>query len=134
MLPVLRHTNFKDTTDGSSNTMIVGEQSSTVNKIDVRANYWGGWNGTSLNRTVHPVVTGCEIVCGITTVVYQINANSAPGGSQPWFLNTVLNSFHEGGCHALLGDGSVRFLSENMNLQTLINLSVRNDGIPLGQF
>ena len=134
MLPSLRHMSFKDGTDGLSNIMLVGEQSSTVNRVDVRANYWGAWSGTSLDRTVFPAVTGCEIVSGVTTVVYQINANSAPGGNQPWYLNTVMNSFHEGGCQALLADGSVHFLSENMNLNTLIRMSVRNDDIPLGEF
>lgn len=134
MLPALRNVKFRDCTDGLTNTLMVGEQSGQVGGQDIRANYWGGWTGTSLGRTVHPAVTGCEIVAGITTVAYQINANSAPGGAQPWYLNTVLNSFHEGGCHVTLGDGSVRFLSENMNLQTLIRLSVRNDGQVVGEF
>ena len=131
MLPAMRHMRFRDGTDGLSNIMLLGEQSGTVNKIDVRANYWGAWSGTSLDRTVFPTVTGCEIVTGITTVVYSINANSAPGGNQLWFLNPVLNSFHEGGCHVLLSDGSVHFASENMDLNTLIRLSVRNDDTPV---
>lgn len=134
LLPAMRHRNMKDATDGTTNTMLVGEQSGALNGVDVRANYWGGWNGTSLNRTVFPAVTGCEIVNGVTTVRYRINATSAPSGNQPWYLNTVMNSYHTGGCHALLADGSVRFLSENMNLPTLIQLSVMNDGQVMGEF
>jgi prepilin-type N-terminal cleavage/methylation domain-containing protein/prepilin-type processing-associated H-X9-DG protein len=134
LLPALRNRNMKDATDGTSNTMLVGEQSGALNNVDVRANYWGGWNGTSLGRTTFPAVTGCEIVNGITTVRYRINATSAPSGNQPWYLNTVLNSYHTGGCHALLADGSVRFLSENMDLPTLINLTVMNDGRTIGDF
>ncbi|MDX1968555.1 MAG: DUF1559 domain-containing protein [Planctomycetaceae bacterium] len=134
LLPALRHAKIKDAIDGTSNTMLVGEQSGALNNVDVRANYWGGWNGTSLGRTTFPAVTGCEIVNGITTVRYRINATSAPSGDQPWYLNTVLNSYHAGGCHALLADGSVRFLSENMNLPTLISLSVMNDGRTVGEF
>jgi prepilin-type N-terminal cleavage/methylation domain-containing protein len=134
LLPALRHKKMRDATDGSSNTMLVGEQSGMLGGTDVRANYWGGWGGTSLERTPFPGVTGCEIVTGITTVRYQINATSAPSGNQPWYLNTVMNSFHTGGCHALLGDGSVRFLSQNMNLPTLIYLSVANDAKTIGEF
>jgi prepilin-type N-terminal cleavage/methylation domain-containing protein len=134
LLPAMRHMLIRDATDGTSNTMIVGEQSGMLNGVDVRANYWGGWNGTSLNRTVHPAVTGCEIVNGITTVRYRINATSAPSGNQPWYLNTVLNSFHTGGCHLLLADGSVRFASENMDLPTLIRISVMNDGQTIGDW
>jgi len=134
LLPNLRHSRIGECTDGTAYTIVVAEQSGAVNKVDIRANYWGAWNGTSMNRCPHPTVTGCEIVCGITTVVYQINANSAPGGAQPWMLNTVLNSFHTGGCHVTLADGSVRFISENIDLSNLIKLSVRNDNIPIGSF
>jgi prepilin-type N-terminal cleavage/methylation domain-containing protein len=134
LLPALRHKSFKDASDGSSNTMLCAEQSGLLNNQDVRANYWGGWTGTSLGRTTFPAVTGCEIVTGITTLRYQINAKSAPSGEQPWYLNTVINSFHTGGTHAVMADGSTRFLSENMNLATLIRLACANDGQVIGDF
>jgi prepilin-type N-terminal cleavage/methylation domain-containing protein len=134
MLPALRHMRFQDATDGSSNTLLVAEQSGMVGNQDLRANYWGGWTGTSLGRTVFPAVTGCEIVAGITTVRYQINAKAAPSGAQPWYLNTVINSFHVGGTHGVLTDGSVRFFSENMNLATLVRVCVKNDGTVLGDY
>jgi len=134
LLPALRNQNMRDAVDGTSNTMIVGEQSAPLNNIDVRANYWGGWGGTSLGRTVFPAVTGCEIVVGITTVRYQINSTSAASGNQPWYLNTVLNSYHTGGCQILLADGSARFVSQNIDLGTLIRISVMNDGKTLGEF
>ena len=134
MLPALRNMNLKDCSDGTSNTLLLAEQSGEVAGMDLRANHWGGWSGTSLGRTEFPFVTGCEIVCGITTVRYQINANNAPGGAVPWYLNTVLNSFHDGGIQACFADGSVRFIGENIRLKTLIHLSVRNDGQSLGEF
>ncbi|MSR60248.1 MAG: DUF1559 domain-containing protein [Planctomycetaceae bacterium] len=136
MLPASVSKGLKDCSDGTSNTMLLGEQSGTVANQDIRANYWGGWGGTShgYSGLLFPQMTGCEIVCGITTVRYQINANSAPSGNQPWFLNTVLNSLHTGGTHGLLGDGSVRFLSENMNLATLVRVCVMNDGTVVGEY
>lgn len=134
LLPALRHKSFKDASDGTSNTMLVAEQSGLVGNQDLRANYWGGWTGTSLGRTKFPAVTGCEIVAGITTLRYQINAKTAPSGAYPWYLNTVINSFHAGGTHVVFADGSTRFLSENMNLATLVRLAVSNDGQVLGDF
>ncbi len=142
LLPHLEHRNLRDCTDGTSNTLLVAEQSGLTAGTDIRANYWGGWNGTSFGRdgdpwnnvNRHPTVTGCEIVNGITTVRYSINARSAPGGSQPWFLNTTLSSYHTGGCHGALADGSVRFMSDNMNLQTLVNASVMNDNRVMGEW
>ncbi|WP_437228928.1 DUF1559 domain-containing protein [Planctomicrobium sp. SH661] len=44
------------------------------------------------------------------------------------------SSMHEGGCHGVFGDGSVRFLSENTNLATLQNIASIADGQPLGEF
>jgi prepilin-type processing-associated H-X9-DG protein len=43
-------------------------------------------------------------------------------------------SFHEGGCHFVFADGSVRFLSENMNRDTLISVHGAQDGAVLGEF
>ena len=43
-------------------------------------------------------------------------------------------SQHIGGCHALMGDGSVRFLSENLSVITIAQLSKRSDGLPIGEF
>ena len=44
------------------------------------------------------------------------------------------SSAHVGGCHALLGDGAVRFLNENMNLTTLQRLARISDNELLGDF
>ncbi|QDV49681.1 DUF1559 domain-containing protein [Gimesia fumaroli] len=43
-------------------------------------------------------------------------------------------SFHEGGCHFTLGDGSVRFLSENMSQTVLTSLTTRAGGEVVGEF
>ena len=43
-------------------------------------------------------------------------------------------SFHEGGCHFTLADGSVRFLSENMSQTVLSNLTTRAGSEVVGEF
>lgn len=43
-------------------------------------------------------------------------------------------SWHIGGCQAVLADGSVRFLSENMDWFLLKNLAASQDGNVLGEF
>jgi type II secretory pathway pseudopilin PulG len=43
-------------------------------------------------------------------------------------------SLHTGGVHTLLGDGSTRFVSENIDFQTWQNLGSVADGNPLGDF
>ena len=56
------------------------------------------------------------------------------GANNPYDANTALTSFHEGGIHVVLTDGSVRFLSDNIDLNTLISLAGRNDGMVVGEY
>ena len=124
-------------TDGSSNTLAVGEHSSyTIRdsdkaKVDARSSNWAGgawgngpgnhaWLGWSLNVTVPR---------------YGINYNGPGYGHDiPYGGHTGLRSTHTGGAQALLADGSVRFLSENMSFDTLLGLSNGEDGGVLGEF
>ena len=43
-------------------------------------------------------------------------------------------SMHTGGAHAVLGDGGVRFLSENIDLSILTYLCRAADGQVMGEF
>ncbi|HTN02852.1 MAG TPA: DUF1559 domain-containing protein [Planctomycetaceae bacterium] len=45
-----------------------------------------------------------------------------------------LYSFHPGGAFALLGDGSVRFIGQNIDLTTMVRVVTRDDGQPVGEF
>lgn len=45
-----------------------------------------------------------------------------------------IGSPHTGGCHVLLGDGSVRFISENIDPELLENLAKKADGNVIGGF
>ena len=145
MLPVYRAVKMRDVTDGTSNTMIVAEQSGQVNGIENSANPLGGWHGW-VNNSGEQMDAGTDLTTltsvngylgGMTTIRHPINSfwlSGAPSSANSEYeVNTVTNSFHEGGMHALLVDGSVRFLSENMDMQTLRNLSVRDDGLVLGE-
>ncbi|MDB5339999.1 MAG: hypothetical protein JWN70_5618 [Planctomycetaceae bacterium] len=58
---------------------------------------------------------------------------AVPSASTTSFIQS-LKSQHVGGVHILLGDGSVRFLSENISLVTLRNLADMTDGTVIGEF
>src|SRR5690606_21975832 len=63
-----------------------------------------------------------------------LTPNGSGPGTRNSDCNTALLSAHTGGVHVLLGDGAVRFLSSNANMQTVRNLANKDDGNPLGEF
>jgi prepilin-type N-terminal cleavage/methylation domain-containing protein/prepilin-type processing-associated H-X9-DG protein len=132
--------NFRDATDGTSNTMIIGEQSGSIGNADIRANYYGGWGGftQAMPATAQYATwsSGTDVWgTGITSVRYAINPKTTAGGmDEVYDMNTALTSYHSGGINALMTDGAVRFISENINFVNLVNLASKNDGVPLGDF
>lgn len=71
-----------------------------------------------------------------------INNNKTPTGGPstcPWTTNNCGPndepfSLHVGGAHALFGDGTVKFLSENTDFNTIRKLMSRADGETVGEF
>jgi prepilin-type processing-associated H-X9-DG protein len=74
----------------------------------------------------------------MTTIRYNINQKRGwpdpPGNCGALGVcdnvgnNIPLNSEHPGGVNGLFCDGSVRFLSETMDLATLARIATRDDG------
>jgi prepilin-type processing-associated H-X9-DG protein len=139
-----------DITDGTTNTMIVGEQSDLM--IDastgqVAANGWRaagdygwtmGYGGSSGGKPLPPH----ERSFNCTTIRYPINyqksgfpngVNSAnmqtTGIGTDSGANSILMSAHTGGINAVFGDGSVHFLSQSTDTGILSQLATRDDGM-----
>lgn len=144
-----RSITMSDITDGSSNTMMVAEQSAfsrtaTGSEVDLRSsNSHGGWVGTTGVGVPGDGTWFCTDYqsWNITTLRYPINFNDATsitsggGGLSPIEgANRPIQSGHDGGTHVLLADGSVRYIQENVDYTTLTNLANRNDGETLGPF
>ena len=129
-------------TDGTSNVILVSEQSGIVSGQRIRANYAGGWTGTSADPgnpvyTVGTMPTSHNFYhTGLSVIRWAINSPTYVSGSsdQSYMTNTVLNSFHPGGINVTLADGSVRFLQETLDMEILRRLGVADDGQPLGEF
>jgi prepilin-type N-terminal cleavage/methylation domain-containing protein/prepilin-type processing-associated H-X9-DG protein len=132
---------IKDVTDGTSNTIAVGEQSNDLrdaNNQVILGNAFGGSIGISITaQGPDPWSIGCPTsgtweYYNITTVRYPINQKGLTLGSGGVIDNVGNNipfsSLHSGGAQFLYADGSVHFLSDNINLQTLFYACCRDDG------
>lgn len=127
-------------TDGTSSTIMIGEQSdwavtSAGAKVDVRtSNRRGAWIGA--NSLGFPGDSaGTDWTGGayynLTTVRYAIGYKTqatGSGGNHFTGANTAIQSAHPGGASVLRADGGISFLSESMDRIVLRNLAIRDDG------
>ena len=105
---------MRDIVDGTSNTIFMCETSMQKSSPDYGP-YWGAWTNTYWLE-----------------MSYGINAPRSP--TEPLPFAWTPGSQHVGGCHVLLADGSVRFVSENTNESTLLNLVSIADGGVIGEW
>lgn len=136
-------TSVRDFTDGTANTMLVGEFSGVAKCQALNAG--GGTSNSSLSWDMGNQCGNClggEMTWAAKTVAFPPNGayfwNDADAQRCPPVESVVsraaLKSNHKGGIHITLTDGSVRFLSENIDLVTYKNLADRADGNPVGEF
>jgi prepilin-type N-terminal cleavage/methylation domain-containing protein len=145
IVPV-RFVGFKDITDGTTNIMIVGEASNFIlsapggNRTVQVTGTHGIMMGTPALTPVENAGNNYPRIFNLTTVRFSPNAPVVidnanwPGVGDNFGSNNPLNSAHTGGIQGLLGDGSVRFISDNIDMLTLRLLCSRNDGQVLGEF
>ncbi|HWL07779.1 MAG TPA: DUF1559 domain-containing protein [Planctomicrobium sp.] len=146
---------MRDATDGTSNTIIVGEsgsflitenegymteiQSAHANDNVIQGNriYLGGsgphsWMAGAAGDGQVPRTRNFNLATiryAPNTLHYDregINVNFGP--------NTPLTSPHAGIVQVLFADGHVSAISDNINLDTLKLLAIRDDGQPIGEF
>jgi len=124
---------MRDLRDGASNSIAVGESHGGERlKVSPHFGPWGltGTHTCCHGRVVSDSDTSVDPV-HFTDSRWGINAAwDESGRSYAW----VFNSSHPGGSHFLLGDGSVRFLSDTTDYRLFCLLNYIQDGQPVGQF
>jgi hypothetical protein len=101
-----------------STTFLLGERRSLQNYAGTTIGGDDNWAGILQNA--YDVGGSCQTRCRL----------NAPGPNAV----SAFSSLHPGGAHFLLGDGAVRFISENIDRTTHSNLAGINDGKVLGDF
>ncbi len=140
---------FSHITDGTSNTFMIGERETE----QCRSGTWVG-----VKRPTGGGTAGCNMVVGHS----RVKINTPDGPAIAWNINNTgcgegFSSFHPGGAQFALCDGSVRFVSQNINHfwyfapgaanqngteadskdnrnGTYQRLMTRNDKLPIGDF
>lgn len=99
-------TSVKDITDGLTSTLLIGETSWDMGPSRV-------WAVGSLNPSTHHYAT-----YGGRNVAYPINTKTTKRATGTFSLynDIAFGSIHPGGAHFAMGDGSARFLSENISM------------------
>ncbi len=117
---------IRDITDGTANTIAMGEI-----RPKCGDHHRGGWANPNALWTAttapinHPTCPG---------------ENGGSGGSSGcnaqgnWQTSQGFKSRHVGGAQFVFADGSVHFLSENINYRTYQQLGCRRDGEVVGEF
>jgi prepilin-type N-terminal cleavage/methylation domain-containing protein len=135
--------NFRDFTDGLSNTFLVGERRSPGTASGM---YFGGdsiWAGVTDESSAPPLalhIGDCSPGDNL-----NVKVTTAPTTSS-YVPYSGFSSAHVGGGHFLMGDGSVRFVSDNISSApaganpanqpgyTYQNLAALNDGQIIGDY
>lgn len=140
------NTNLRDITDGTSNTMLVGERT-------YEHDFVAALNATAANSTWYAAIPGVERLAGMSHAMMTDAQGSLvlghvgqPAMTMPMAMmamhhtpnttNHIVNfsSPHQGGIQFLMADGSVHFLSENVYYDTFRHLGERADGEVVSEF
>lgn len=126
-------TSFRDITDGASNTIAIGEVRGFRPRCRDQMTTIRDWRGMRWE-----ISTGTNMpINGIHFHPTQTPSDCPDPNNRGTCTNCRwenMSSFHTGGTHVALADGSTRFISENINFATFEDLGSMSDGEVLGEF
>ncbi|WP_010583934.1 DUF1559 domain-containing protein [Schlesneria paludicola] len=148
-----RPSRMTDITDGASNTIVLVEMAGAPYAYGPNRTPFavGGPFASSTNVADYTATNGNGMYVQVKGAAWAdpdrvgglagctLDGFKSGPGTTPLAIMNVSNdnepySFHAGGVNALLADGSVRFVSQNLDLRTWAGLITRGGGEVLGEF
>ena len=127
-------TKFGDISDGTTNTFLIAEVTDDLGGANTTATPNSSrWRGSdrrynfSGNSDNNPPTDISEYLVGMEADD-QINANTRDANGHFNNDGEYAGSYHTGGCHFSLGDGAIRFVSENIDMTAYRALATKAGG------
>ena len=129
-----RASGFADMTDGSSNTLLLSEviMARSDTDYDIRGDMLNDDRPCTQFMTLSTPNSGTDVSPYCNGTTYPQNPPCTNAGSG--FAHKAARSRHSGGVNVLLGDGSVRFVRNSIDLATWRALGTMNGGEVIQNF
>ncbi len=137
---------FQHITDGLSNTFFVGEILPSCHDHNGGAWHYNGMGNAHASTSV-PLNNMCSCRSGQVVKAAIAPAQCTSGGTDcrdfntsggrqanNWNFSWGFRSVHKGGAHFLMGDGTTRFINQNISYTTYTRLGSRAEGTQPGEF
>jgi prepilin-type N-terminal cleavage/methylation domain-containing protein/prepilin-type processing-associated H-X9-DG protein len=128
--------NFAAITDGTSNSIAIGEAVGGRFKTSTAYGPWGlcGTHTCCHGRVVSTITNNIPAPTALEAQQWAINGVWTAGDPLKKTYAWVFSSLHPGGAQFVFCDGSTRFLPQTMNYTTFVNLNYIHDGQVVSNF